>query len=107
MRPPRHLLILRFALVNVVALALALAAWLQGWLDDAFVGASLWLCLLIIAVFVYGLALCGLRLWQVGRELDDAHDERPRARTHAAHYLARGPDNRPRWPKYPWAGHSA
>ncbi len=88
MRPPRHLLILRFALVNVVAVALALAAWLQGWLDDAFIGASLWLCLIIIAVFVYGLGLCGLRLWQVGRELDDAHDERPRAHTHTARYLA-------------------
>jgi hypothetical protein len=88
MRPPRHLLILRFTLVNVVALALALAAWLQGWLDDAFIGASLWLCLIIIAAFVYGLGLCGLRLWQVGRELDDAHDERPRAGTHLARYLA-------------------
>ena len=88
MHPPRYLLFLRFALINVVAAALVLAAWLQGWLDGAFAGASLWLCLIIIAVFAYGLALCGLRLWQVGRELDDANDGAPRERSHAAWYLA-------------------
>jgi MotA/TolQ/ExbB proton channel family len=90
MRPPRYLLFLRFALINVVSAALALAAWLQGWLDDAFVGASLWLCLIIIAVFAYGLALCGLRLWQVGRELDDLHEGTPRPGTRAAWTLAQG-----------------
>ena len=88
MHPPRYLLFLRFALVNVVAAALVLAAWLQGWLDGAFVGASLWLCLIIIAVFAYGLALCGWRMWQVGRELDDANDGAARERSHAAWYLA-------------------
>jgi biopolymer transport protein ExbB/TolQ len=88
MRPPRHLLFLRFALINVVSAALALAAWLQGWLDDAFLGASLWLCLIILAVFGYGLALCGLRLWRVGRELDDLHEGAPREGSRAAWYLA-------------------
>lgn len=88
MQPPRYVLFLRFALVNVVAAALVVAAWLQGWLNDAFVGASLWLCLIIIAVFVYGLALCGLRLWQVGRELDDVNESRPGGRSTAAWYLA-------------------
>jgi len=88
MHPPRYLLFLRFALINVVAAALVSAAWLQGWLDGAFSGASLWLCLIIIAVFAYGLALCGLRLWQVGRELDDVDDGAPRERSHTAWYLA-------------------
>ncbi|MGW8184398.1 MAG: MotA/TolQ/ExbB proton channel family protein [Burkholderiales bacterium] len=88
MQPPRYVLFLRFALVNVVSAALVLAAWLQGWLDDAFVGTSRWLCLIIIAVFVYGLAQCGLRLWQVGRELDDLHEDRPGGRSTAAWYLA-------------------
>ena len=88
MHPPRYLLFLRFALINVIAAALVLATWLQGWLDGAFAGASLWLCLIIAVVFVYGLALCGLRLWQVGRELDDANDGAPRERTHTAWYLA-------------------
>ena len=43
MHPPRYLLFLRFALINVIAAALVLATWLQGWLDGAFAGASLWL----------------------------------------------------------------
>jgi len=88
MQPPRYVLFLRFALVNVVSAALVLAAWLQGWLDDALIGTSRWLCLIIIAVFVYGLVLCGLRLWQVGRELDDLHEDRPGGHSTAAWYLA-------------------
>lgn len=90
MRQPRYLLFLRFALINVLWAALALAAWLQGWLDDAFSGASLWLCLVIIIVFGYGLALCGLRLWQVGRELEDLRDGAPREGSHASWYLEQG-----------------
>ena len=88
MGAPRHLLILRFALVNVVCFGLAGGAWLEGWLDRAFAGASLWPCLLIAAVFAYGLGLCGLRLWQVGCELDDAREASPAPRSQAAWYLA-------------------
>ncbi len=87
--PPRYLLGLRFALVNVVSAALCIAAWLEGWLDGAFTGYSLWLCLLIMAVFVYGLVLCGLRLWQVGSEIDDVHADQLRASSRASWYLAR------------------
>ena len=32
----RYLLVLRFALINIVAFALVGAAWLQGWLEGLF-----------------------------------------------------------------------
>ena len=87
-RPPRHVPFLQFVLVNVVSLALCAAAWLEGWLTSAFIGVSLWLCLIIVAAFVYGLALCGLRLWQTGREIDDLHAGAVAPASRAAWYLA-------------------
>jgi len=87
-RLPRRLHVLQFALVNVVSVALCAAAWLEGWLDGAFTGASLWLCLLIVAAFAYGLVYCGLSLQRIGRELDDLHADTPRPASRAAWYLA-------------------
>jgi len=87
-RSPRHLPILQFALVNIVCAALCAAAWLEGWLDGAFVGYSLWLCLLIVVAFLYGLAYCGLRLWRVGRELDELSTGAARPDSRAAWYFA-------------------
>ena len=97
-RSPRFLLFLRFLLLNIVCVALCVAAWLQGWLDNAFIGVSLWVCLIIIGVFVYGLILCGLQLWRVGREIDDVNDGTARAGSGATWYLAQiegaAPDSR-------------
>lgn len=87
-RPPRYLHVLQFALVNVVSAGLCIAAWLEGWLQGAFTGYSLWLCLLIITAFLYGLGYCGLRVWQIVRQLDDLHAGENRAASHAAWYLA-------------------
>lgn len=87
-RTPRHLHVLQFALVNVVCAALCAAAWLEGWLDGAFVGYSLWLCLLIVAAFLYGLGYCGLRLQRIGRDLDELNAGSPRSGSSAAWYLA-------------------
>jgi hypothetical protein len=87
-RPPRYLHVLQFALVNVVSAALCVAAWLEGWLQGAFTGYSLWLCLLIIVTFVYGLGYCGLRVWEIVRQLDDLHAGENRPGSHAAWYLA-------------------
>ena len=87
-RLPRHVHVLQFALVNVVSAALCAAAWLEGWLDGALAGYSLWLCLLIVAAFFYGLVYCGLRLWRVGRELDDLNTGSARPGSPAAWYFA-------------------
>ncbi len=86
-RVRRHLLALRFALLNVVAFGLTAATWLQGWLDGALEGDTFWLSSVIVAVFLYGLGLCALDVRAVGRALDDARRGTIRAGTRAAEYL--------------------
>jgi len=83
----RHLLVLRFALFNVVALALAAAAGVHGLLDGALGGDTFWLCAVIVAVFLYGLVLCAQRVVRVNRALDEVRNGDPRADARAAAYL--------------------
>jgi len=97
-RVRRHLLVLRFALVNVVAFGLTAVTWLQGWLAGAVTGDTLWLSGVIAAVFLYGLALCTAQVLSVGRALDDARRGDARARSRSGEYLdaieGRPPDAR-------------
>ena len=67
----RYLLFIRFALVNLVAGALLVGAYLQGWLDGAIDAYLAELSLFIFAVFVYGLMLCGAKIWRRSVELND------------------------------------
>lgn len=83
----RYLLVMRFALVNIVAFAIAGAVYLQGWLDGALVGETKWLTLAIAAVFLYGLAICCAKIWQTSTELNDVAIASPRSRSRAAVYL--------------------
>ncbi|MEM9439214.1 MAG: MotA/TolQ/ExbB proton channel family protein [Pseudomonadota bacterium] len=84
----RYLLVMRFAVVNLVGLALLGAAWMQGWLAVVLQGDATRLVLLIGAVFVAGLFLCGLKVQQVSAELDRirAPNDFPNARV--SRYLA-------------------
>ena len=66
----RHLLILRFAVLNLVALALLGAAWLKGCVALVIEGDSTRLVALIAVVFGAGLLECARRLWQTSAELD-------------------------------------
>ena len=84
----RHLLVLRFALLNVVAAGLLSAVYFQGWLDEAFSGYTGWLTLGICAVFVFGLLLCALRVWRTNAELLAADEDEPPARSRAGSYLS-------------------
>ncbi len=68
---PSHLLLLRFVLVNLVAGALLGAAIVQGWVAQAIAADSTRLTLVIFAVFVVGLALCGIRIAETSRALDE------------------------------------
>ena len=54
----RYLLLLRFLLLNLVAVALLVAVWLRGWLDVVVAGNSSRLVVVIAAVFLLGLAGC-------------------------------------------------
>ena len=66
----RYLLIMRFAVVNLVSFALLAAVWLQGWMDYVLGGDATSLALVIVLVFLVGLALCGMKVCQVSAELD-------------------------------------
>lgn len=74
----RHLLLLRFGLVNLTGLALLGAAWAQGWIDPILAADDTRLCLLILLVFALGLALAGEKALMLGRELN-ALDQGDRA----------------------------
>ena len=68
--PGPHLLVLRFALVNVVGCGLAAAVYFQHWLDPALAGDTRWLSLAIVGVFLYGLVLCAFKVHRVGQALE-------------------------------------
>jgi hypothetical protein len=84
----RHLLVLRFALSNIVASGLLIATILQGWLDGAMQGYTAWLTLGICAVFVFGLLLCGLRIWRANSELNTLARDEPPSQSQVGRYLA-------------------
>ena len=54
----RYLLVVRFALVNLVATGLLVAAYMQGWLDGVFDEPLREMSGGIFLVFLYGLFLC-------------------------------------------------
>jgi biopolymer transport protein ExbB/TolQ len=84
----RYLLFTRFALVNVLATALAVAAYLQGWLDGIFQAHLRELSGLIVLVFLYGLVLCAAKIWRHGNDLNDLEAGTPDTRSQSGRYLA-------------------
>lgn len=98
--PYRWALLLRFALVNMTAVALATAAWRQGWIDRVLAGDSSRLGLVIIVAFTVGLVLAGRAAVELSRDLDAARSARPSTTTWAGRYLegviAAPPAARPR-----------
>jgi hypothetical protein len=94
----QYLLLARFALVNLVGLALTIAAYFQGWIDIIDAADPTHQCALIAAVFVAGLGVCAARVWRLSRELNEAAAPVPAPRSRAGQYLAlireRGSDSR-------------
>lgn len=84
----RYLLIMRFAVVNLVGTALLVAVWLQGWLSIVLDGDVTRLALVIVLVFLTGLSICAMKVRQVSAELDRirAPADDPNARV--SRYLA-------------------
>ena len=83
----RYLLILRFALINIVAFALSGAAWLQGWLEGLFEPTTAILSGIIFAVFLYGLGICGFKVWRASIAINDMKAGGKSATACAAHYM--------------------
>lgn len=94
----RYLLVLRIALLNIVAFGLIIAVYLQGWLDGATDGYTGWLCAVIFMVFLFGLGTCLVRAARVSRELNDLRAGQVRSGSRAARYLSsihgRSPESR-------------
>ncbi len=83
----QSLLVLRFALFNLIALALTGAAWLQGWITPLFSGTATWMVAGIVAVFVVGLAWCARLIVDTGAELDQVKSGRLRAGSRTSRHL--------------------
>ncbi len=84
----RYLHFVRFCLVNIVATALAAAAYLQGWLDGVLGAHLVELSAVIFMVFLYGLGLCGAKIWRHGVELDAVTAGTPSPETRVGRYLS-------------------
>ena len=66
----QYLLLARFIVINSFFGALVLAAFGQGWLDKMVSARLAELTLIIVAVFFYGLAACGWKIWRLTVELN-------------------------------------
>jgi MotA/TolQ/ExbB proton channel family len=66
----RYLLLLRFAVVNLIAVALLCAAWIKGWVDLILAGDSTHQVVLIGGVFAYGLVRCGGKILLTSIEIN-------------------------------------
>jgi hypothetical protein len=94
----KYLLLARFALVNLVGIALTIAAYVQGWIGVIDAADSTHQCMLIAAVFVAGLGVCAARVWRLSRELNEVSIHSPAQGSRAGQYLRlireRGSDSR-------------
>lgn len=87
----RYVLVLRAAVLNIAALALLGAAFLQGLVIPLFQADTTGTSHLIAAVFVVGLALCARRLTQLSHELNAVKDRAPTSATRAGRFLLQAP----------------
>jgi biopolymer transport protein ExbB/TolQ len=84
----RYLLLMRFTVLNLVALALLGAAWLKGWVDMVLQGDSTQLVLIIALVFAYGLVSCAQKVLVTSREINQAREPARHPNSQVARYLA-------------------
>src|SRR3546814_19390473 len=63
-----YLLIMRFAVTNLVAFALLGAAWMHGLVGRVIEADSSHLCMGMLELLLVGLAICGWRIAQPSRE---------------------------------------
>jgi hypothetical protein len=83
-----YLLLFRYGLINLGALALMLAAWLQGWIDMVRAADPTHQCTAIFGVFLVGLFVCTMQVIRISAELNQAHAAQPTSSSRAGRYLA-------------------
>ena len=84
----RYLLLVRFILINIISASLLFAVYLQGWLDNMFAKNTREFVILILVVFIYGLAICAVKIWRTCAELDEIRSGNPAPESRAGKYLA-------------------
>jgi hypothetical protein len=94
----RYVLLLRFVLLNLLALALVAVMWAQGWLDDMIATDRYHLVKLNVGVFLVGLGLCGSRILKLSHDLNELKKNRFSPGSRAGIYLraADGKDSQSR-----------
>ena len=65
--PYHYLLLLRFVLINMLGFALLAAAQIQGLIAMVLAADRTYLSVLIFFVFLGGLGICALKVWQTSR----------------------------------------
>ncbi len=83
----RYLMVLRFVLLNLVALAMVVAAWLQGWVGVVLRGDSTHMVVVILGVFLVGMAICTARVLQTSEELNQIRGPRRKRASRVEQYL--------------------
>ncbi|WP_246116744.1 MotA/TolQ/ExbB proton channel family protein [Denitrobaculum tricleocarpae] len=83
-----HLLILRFALVNIIAVGLLGAAYQQGLVDRVLTADKTYISVAIFVVFLAGLVVCARRVWETSHDLEQVQTFDPLRQSHATTYLA-------------------
>lgn len=83
----RYLLLLRFAVINLIAMALLGAAWIKGWVDLILAGDSTRQVLLIAGVFAYGLVRCGGKVLITSIELNQISNPHSAGSSRVRKYL--------------------
>lgn len=86
--PSRFLLVMRFALLNVIGAGLLIAAHIHGLVDLVLASDQTHLSFAIFVVFVAGLALCGQKVWQTSQDLNQLRSFDPDVPSRAQAYLA-------------------
>lgn len=86
--PHQYVLVLRYVLVNLLGLSLVVSAYFQGWLHGLFEQYTWSLTTVIFAVFLYGLVICGLKIWQTSCALNEIRNGNPDLGSRAAEYLS-------------------
>jgi hypothetical protein len=85
----KYLLLLRFALINMIGLGLLALAQVHGWVAMTLAADHTRLVAVIFLVFLAGLVLCAYRIIQTSRELNRAKPFDPLVPSLAAEFLAK------------------
>ena len=80
MKDYRYLLLFRWLLVNLLGFFLLGVAYIYGGIDLVLVSDSTYLSVLIFIVFLWGLVIAGLKIWNTSQELNYAKKDNSKSK---------------------------